>query len=195
MVETPTYFSGLPWFCCYFMGATVGVCSTTELPAEDFQSEPFIEGDTALERTPVCLVWKCLILSVPCVQWLSACGQEGYSSGSHRRKYAGENGLVWEWVGLGVKFSLRKWSAACENRRTTNVAHSGSKTNKCKGRCAPGSYSSVHGKTLKCAPAPSSGLFISECGQLAFLFSLSLQAGDPQFCPSGNVPWEHRERT
>lgn len=83
-METPIYFSGLPWFCCYLTGATVGVCSTTELPAEDFQSEPFTEGNTALERTPVCLVWKCVILSVPCVPWLSACGQEGSSSGSRR---------------------------------------------------------------------------------------------------------------
>lgn len=143
-METPIYFSGLLWFCCYFTGATVGICSTIEQPAEGFQSEPFTEGSTALERTPVCLVWKCLILPVPCVQWLSACGQEGSSSGSHRRKYVGENGLVWEWAGPGEKFSLRKWSAACESQRTTNVAHSGgNKINKCKGRCVPGSYSSA----------------------------------------------------
>lgn len=149
-------------------GATVGVCSTTELPAEGFQSEPFTEGNTALERTPVCLVWKCLILSVPCVQWLSACGQEGSSSASRRRKYAGENGLVWDWAGPGEKFSLRKWSAACESPTTTNVAHSGGKTNKCKGGCVLGSYSSAHGQTLKCAPALSSGPLTSECGEPAF---------------------------
>lgn len=156
-----------------FHGATVGVCSTAELPAEAFQSEPFTEGNTALERSPVCLVWKGLILPVPCVQWLSACGQEGSSSGSHRRKYAGENGLVWEWAGPGEKFSLRKWSAACESWRTTNVAHSGCKTNKCQCRCVPGSYSSAQRRTLKCAPALSSGpLMVSGASWLCLLISL-----------------------
>lgn len=123
-----------------FHGATVEVCSATALPAEDFQSELFTKGNTAFERVPVCLVWKRLILSVPCVQWLSACGQKGSSSGSHRRKYVGEKGLVWKWAGPGEKFSLRKWSAACESWRTTDVAHSMGKTNTCKGRFIPGSY-------------------------------------------------------
>jgi len=121
------------------MGATVWVCSATRSPAEDFQSELFAKGNTVFDRAPVCLVWKCLILSVPCVQWLSACGQKGSSSGSHRRKYVGEKGLVWEWVGPGEKFCLRKWSAACESWRTTDVAHSTGKTNKCKGKRVPDS--------------------------------------------------------
>lgn len=124
MMETPIYSSGLLWFCCYFMGETVEVCCATMLPAEGFQSELFIEGNTIFERAPVCPIWKCLMLSVPCVQWLSACGQEGSSLGSRRRKYVGEKGLVWEWVGPGKKFSLRKWSATCESWRSTDVTHS-----------------------------------------------------------------------
>lgn len=148
MVETPIYCSGLLWFSCYFMGATVRVCSATKSPAEDFQSELFTKGNTVFKRAPVCHVWKCLILSVPCVQWLSGCGQKRSSLGSHRRKYVGEKGLVWEWVGPGANFSLRKWSAACESWRTTDVAHSVGKTNKCNGRCIPGSYNFACGLLL-----------------------------------------------
>lgn len=206
MVETPIYFSGVLCSCCYFMGATVRVCSATESPAEDFQSELFTKGNTVFERSPVCLVWKCLILSVPCVQWLSACGQNGSSSGSHRRKYVGEKGLVWEWVGPGEKFSLRKWSAACESWRTTDVAHSTGKTNKCKGRCIPGSYDFARGLLLK-VPEPLAlghcpaalSLSVSVASRLFgvgfFFFTPSLPAsGDLPFSPSGKMLREEPER-
>lgn len=106
----------IPPDCCYFIRTTVKVCSATMLPAKGFQSELFTEGNTIFERAPVCPIWKCLMLSVPCVQWFSACGQEGSSLGSRRRKYVGEKGLVWEWVGPGEKFSLRKWSVTCESK-------------------------------------------------------------------------------
>lgn len=125
------------------MGATVGVCSATESPAEDFQSELFTKGNAVFDRAAVCHVWKGLILSVPCVEWLSACGQKGSSLGSHRRKCVGEKGLVWEWVSPGENFSLRKWCAACESWRTTDVAHSMGKQNKCESKCIPGSF--AHG--------------------------------------------------
>lgn len=147
-MESPIYASGLLWFCCYFTEVTVRVCSATENSAKDFQSKLFTKGNTVFERTPLCLVWKCLILSVPCVQWLSACGQKGSSSGSHRRKYVGEKGLVWEWVGPGEKFCLRKWSAACESWRTTDGAHSVGKTSNCKGIFIPGRCNFVHGLLL-----------------------------------------------
>lgn len=68
------------------------------------------------------------------------------------------------------------------------------KTNKCQGRCVPGSYRSAHRQTLKCTPALSSGPPISECGELAFFHSISLQGSVLQFHPRGNV-MEQRERT
>lgn len=68
------------------------------------------------------------------------------------------------------------------------------KTNKCQGRCVPGSYRSAHRQSLKCTPALSSGPPINECGELAFFHSISLQGSVLQFHPRGNV-MEQRERT
>lgn len=167
-------------------------------PAEEFQSEVFTEGNTAFERTSVYLVWKHLILSVPCVQCLSACGQKGFSSGSHRRKYVGEKGLVWEWIGPGEKFCRRKWSAACESQRTTDVAHSTGKTNKCKGRCIPGNYSFARGILLNAHQALALGhcpaVFSLSVSVASWFFSTpSPPARDLQLSSSGNMPREQRE--
>lgn len=172
------------------------------LPAEDFQSELFTKGNkgnTVFERVLVCLVWKCLTLSVPCVQWLSACGQKGASSGSHRRKHVGEKGLVWEWVGPGEKFSLRKWSAACKSWRTTDVAHSMGKTNKCKGTFIPGSYNFTCRLLLimhqplamsHCPFALSLSESVASWPFFFFFLTPSVPGRDLQFIPSGNVSRE-----
>lgn len=123
MVETPIYFSGLLWFCCYFTEATVRVCSTAEL--KPFNPSPSLREAQLLKRPSVC-VGTGLTRPAPCVLGSGPVGSQALPRAATGNVF-GENGLVWEWAAPAEKFCLRKWSEAYESQRTTSVAHSGVK--------------------------------------------------------------------